>query len=67
MQKKKVDNNKISKEFNFIDCKRLNDYELNTLEYNIAIKIDKRTYFQYYWSLLKSKQLILFTILPAND
>ena len=28
---------------------------------------DKRTYFQYYWSLLKKKQLILFTFLPAND
>ena len=50
-----------------IDYKNLNDQELNTLEYNVAIKIDKRTYFQYYWSLLKKKQLILFTILPAND
>ena len=45
----------------------LNDEELNSLEYNIAVIIDKRTYFQYYWSLLKKKHLILFTILPAND
>jgi hypothetical protein len=45
----------------------LNDYELNTLTYEIALIKDKRTYFQYYWSLLKKKQLILFTILPAND
>ena len=45
----------------------LNDHELNTLEYNKAINIDKRTYFQYYFSLLKKKHLILFTFLPMND
>ena len=47
--------------------KDLNDQELNTLEYEIAIICDKRTYFQYYWSLLKKKQLILFTFVPTND
>ena len=51
----------------FISFDDLNDEELNTLEYKLAIFIDKRNYFQYYWSLLKKKQLILFTILPAND
>ena len=45
----------------------LNDYELNNLEYPIALEIDKRTYCQYYWSLLKKKQLILFTFVPNND
>ena len=47
--------------------KNLNDGEINNLEYEIACILDKRTYFQYYWSLLKRKQLILFTFLPAND
>ena len=47
--------------------KDLNDHQLNNLEYEIAIKYDKRTYFQYYWSLLKKKQLILFTFIPNND
>ena len=47
--------------------KNFNDQELNNLEYNLASIYDKRTYFQYYWSLLKKKQLILFTILPSND
>ena len=51
----------------FINAKEINDEELNTLEYEIAIVYDKRTYFQYYWSLLKKKQLILFTFIPAND
>ena len=47
--------------------KKLTDQELNTLEYEKAVEIDKRTYCQYYISLLKKKHLILFTFLPAND
>ena len=47
--------------------KDLNDQELNNLDYKNAIKYDKRTYFQYYWSLLKKKQLLLFTFFPTND
>ena len=35
--------------------------------YEEALLFDKRTYFQYYWSLLKKKQLILFTFYPNND
>ena len=49
------------------EYRNLNDQELNTLEYEIAILLDKRTYFQYYWSLLKKKQLILFAFIPTND
>ena len=29
--------------------------------------VDKRTFFQYYFSLLKKKQLIFFAFYPAND
>ena len=46
---------------------KLNDEELNSLNYEEAIEIDKRTFFQYYISLIKKKQLFLFTFLPAND
>ena len=45
----------------------LNEAELNQLDYRSAIIIDKRTYFQYYWSLLKKKHLILFCFFPSND
>ena len=45
----------------------LNDEELNSLDYEFAIIIDKRTYFQYYFSLVKKKHLIIFAFLPAND
>ncbi len=63
---------KTCKEMKFLKKKNiiyynLNDQELNTLEYEIALIFDKRTYFQYYLSLLKKKQLILFTFLPSND
>ena len=40
----------------------LNDQELNTLEYKSAIQIDKRTYFQYYWALLKKKYFIIYIL-----
>ena len=45
----------------------LNDYELNTLLYEEALLYDKRSYFQYYWSLLKTKHILLFAIIPSND
>ena len=44
-----------------------NDSELNILEYEIALKLDKRSFFQYYKSLLRTKHLLLFAILPSND
>ena len=65
------DKNEIKKEDSFdlnISKKyNLNDNELNDLEYEEALIIDKRTYFEYYWSLLRKKQLILFTFVPIND
>ena len=45
----------------------LNEQELNTLDYELAIETDNRTYFEYYWSLLKKKHLILFTFIPMTD
>ena len=66
-KKRKSSKNLSREQLNNINVKNYNDQELNTLAYELAIIIDKRTYLQYYWSLLKKKQLILFTILPAND
>ena len=43
------------------------DSELNSLSYEEALKIDKRTYCQYYFSLLKKKQSILFSFYPNKD
>ena len=41
--------------------------ELNSLPYDLAFNYDKRTYFQYYLSLLKQKHLIFFTFCNNKD
>ena len=44
-----------------------NDYELNHISYKEALKLDKRSFFEYYLSLLKMKHLIVFTFFTKND
>ena len=44
-----------------------NDYELNALNYQEALKIDKRTYSEYYLSLLRTKHIFIFTFITKND
>ena len=44
-----------------------NDSELNSLDYNDAVTKDKRSYFQYYCSLIRTKHLIFFTFFINND
>jgi len=44
-----------------------NDYELNSLPYEKALNIDKRTYCKYYISLLRTKHLIIFTFFTHDD
>ena len=50
--------------------KKFNNYtdnELNSLTYDEALIIDSRTYLEYYISLLKTKQMLLFTFCNQND
>ena len=42
------------------------DYELNNISYNQALKVDDRTFLQYYLSLLKEKHIIFFTFIPKK-
>ena len=44
-----------------------NDFELNSFDYNKAILYDKRTCFQYYSYLIRTKNLILFSFCPIKD
>ena len=44
-----------------------NNEELNKLSYNLALKYDKRTYCEYYISLLRAKHILLFTFCNEND
>ena len=39
----------------------LNDEEMNNLSYNLALKYDKRKYWEYYLSLMKTNHIVLFT------
>ena len=41
--------------------KILSDFELNNLEYYIALQDDKRYFFRVYWSILKREHIIIFT------
>ena len=56
-----------NKEKSYIkDVLELNDNELNSMNYNEAIKRDHRTYFEFYFSLLKTKHLLI-TLINSRD
>ena len=43
------------------------DFELNSLDYLEAKKLDHRSYFQYYISLLKNNHPLIFSFCPYED
>ena len=54
-------------DLDYINYKTLNIQELNTLEYKIAVIVDKRSFIEYYCNLIRKKQLLIFTFVPIND
>ena len=64
---KNANKNKNSKLTKKKDLKPDIDYELNWLSYKDAINYDKRSNCEYYGSLLRSKQLFIFTFCSFND
>jgi len=46
---------------------KYNDTELNLLSYKEALKSDKRKYFEYYISLLRTRHLLIFSFFNGND
>ena len=46
--------------------KKYIDYEMNNLPYKEAIEYDKRTFCQYYISLIRQKNIIIFTFYTGN-
>jgi len=46
---------------------QLDNYELNNLDYEQAKKLDKRSFIQIYWSLLKREHPIIFTFITKDD
>ena len=41
--------------------------EINFFSYQNALKLDNRSFWQYYISLIKSKHIIIFTFFPTKD
>ena len=60
IKKSRKEQIKIKKEKNIINY---NNDELNMLTYDLALRFDKRTYLEYYISLLKSKHIFIFSFL----
>ena len=52
---------------NEADNKILDDYELNHLDYDNAIVLDKRDFCKLYWSIIKRDELLLFTFVTWDD
>ena len=59
--------NKNKKENKSLILNKYSDFELNIMNYNDALLIDKRKYFQYYFSLLRIKHPIIFTFFSNKD
>ena len=57
-------NNKLEQKENILNCI---DEEINGFSYDLAIKYDKRTYCQYYISLLKTQHNLICALLNNND
>ena len=45
----------------------MNDYEINSLSYKEAKKLDDRTFLEYYLSIIRTKHLIAFTFIIKTD
>jgi len=59
---KDIENNSVND-----NKENLDNYELNNLEYEEAIKLDKRNFFRIYWSFLEREHLIFFSFFKRND
>ena len=64
-KKVQIDNKKIKNESK-IEIK-YNNSELNIIDYEEAKKLDKRGYFDYYISLIKTRHPLISSFLPNND
>jgi len=69
IDEKNGNNDKIDKNENTTNeqYKNLTDPEKDELDYEIAIIMDKRTFWQYYISQLKRGHLIIFTFITTDD
>ena len=50
-----------------INDMQYNDYEKNTFTYKEALENDKRSFMEYYKSLIKTKHPLIFALIPIKD
>ena len=74
INKKKEEKNIVTEKYSkTVEMKNLmpimdyNDDEINDLSYYLALQNDKRTYWQYYMSLIKTKHELIFTFFYNKD
>ena len=63
----KIDKRIIDINLKSINILFYNDFELNSMDYSEALNIDKRTFLQYYLSLLKTKHPLIFPFCQKKD
>ena len=51
----------------FLKINKRTDSELNSMDYKEAIQEDKRNYWEYYLSLVRTKHLLFFSFWPSFD
>ena len=61
---KSPDKNKL---LTYFKGNNFDDFELNELSYKKAVDYDKRSFFYFYWQLLRREHLIFFTFFSWND
>ena len=59
--------NKEDKKQQYLRKAKLDNFELNNLDYEEALIFDKRNYLKMYWSVLKREHIIIFTFFYHND
>ena len=67
IRSKKKNNNSHKIKENNIDFNKLTNQEKNSLSYSESLKLDKRSFIQFYNSIIKQKHLIAFSFIPNND
>ena len=63
----KVLNSQLKSKYKIAENKITNDNEINLLGYEEARHKDKRTYCQYYFSLLRTKHILIFSFFQFGD
>ena len=63
----KINLKKIKDKSNKENINKYIDEEINGFSYNLSLKIDKRTYCQYYISLLKTQHILICALFNNND